>query len=118
MTNNKKPTKKEMFAKILSHVTDEKEKEFLLHEIELLENKGKKKDGELTETQKANKALGEAILEALDDGSSMTISAMIKNIPACNGLSTSKVSAVVRGLKEIGVVIREEIKGVAFFKKA
>jgi hypothetical protein len=118
MTKTKKPTKKEMFAQILARTVDEAEKEFLAHEIELLDNKGKKKDGELTETQKANKVLGEAILEPLSEGSSMTISAMIKNVPACEGLSTSKVSAVVRGLKTDGLVVREEIKGVAFFKKA
>lgn len=118
MTKTKKPTKKEMFAQILAHTTDAAEKEFLAHEIELLDNKGKKKDGEMTETQKANKVIADAILVGLSEGTSMTISAMIKNIPACEGLSTSKVSAVVRGMKTDGLVIREEIKGVAFFKKA
>lgn len=118
MTKTKKPTKKEMYNQILAHLTDTAEKDFILHEIELLDNKGKKKDGEMSETQKANKTLADAILVGLSDGSSMTISAMIKNIPACEGLSTSKVSAVVRGLKTDGLVVREEIKGVAFFKKA
>ena len=113
---NKKPTKKEMFAKILAKTTDVEERKFLEHEIELLNNKGKSKEGKLTPEQEANEKLKEAILEGLDG--SMTISAMIKNIPACEGLLTSKVSAVVRQLKNADLVVREEIKGVAYFKKA
>ena len=112
---NKKPTKKEMFAKILAKTTDVEERKFLEHEIELLENKGKSKDGKLTPAQEENVKLRNAILEGMDG--SMTISAMIKMIPECNGLSTSKVSAVIRPL--IGnEIVREEIKGVAYFKKA
>jgi len=117
MNKTKKPTKKEMFAQILARLTDQAEIDFIKHEIELLEKK-KGGSGELTETQKANKKLGEDILEGLADGSKMTISAMIKNIPACEGLSTSKVSAIVRQLKDAHLVIREEIKGVAYFYKA
>jgi hypothetical protein len=112
----KKPTKKEMFARILAKTTDVEERKFLEHEIELLENKGKSKEGKLSPEQEANEKLKKDILEGLDG--SMTISAMIKNIPACEGLSTSKVSAVIRQMKLSGDVIREEIKGVAYFKKA
>ena len=112
---NKKPTKKEMFARILAKTVDAEERKFLEHEIELLENKGKSKDGKLTPTQEENLKLRDAILEGMEG--SMTISAMIKMIPACKDLSTSKVSAVIRPL--IGnEIIREEIKGVAYFKKA
>ena len=117
MSKTKKPTKREMYAQILAHTTDQAEKDFLLHEIELLDKK-KGGSGELTEAQKANQKLGEAILVGLADGSKMTISAMIKNIAECEGLSTSKVSAVVRQLKDANLVIREEIKGVAYFYKA
>ena len=37
----KKITKKEMFAQIMSHLTDESEINFIKHEIELLENNRK-----------------------------------------------------------------------------
>ncbi len=119
MANVKKPTKKEMFAQLKANynLTDEEIK-FIDHEIELLDKKKGGGSGELTEAQKANKVLGEKILEGLADGSKMTISAMIKNIDACEGLSTSKVSAVVRQLKDANLVIREEVKGVAYFYKA
>ena len=114
MNKTKKPTKKEMFAQILAHTTDKAEKEFLAHEIELLTNKSESKT--MTETQKANEKIKEAILENLTE--KMTIGQMIKNIPACNGLSTSKVSALVRQLKEACLVTRVEEKGVAYFTKA
>ena len=118
MANVKKPTKKEMFAQLKAKYNlTEEEIKFIDHEIELLDKK-KGGSGELTEAQKANKALGEKILEGLADGSKMTISAMIKNIDACEGLSTSKVSAVVRQLKDANLIIREEVKGVAYFYKA
>ena len=118
MNKTKKPTKREMFEQLKANynLTDEEIK-FVDHEIELLDKK-KGSSGELTETQKANKKLGEDILAGLADGSKMTISAMIKNIPECEGLSTSKVSAIVRQLKDANLVIREEIKGVAYFYKA
>lgn len=111
---NKKMTKKEMFAQILAHTVDKAEREFLEHQIELLDKKSEGKG--LTEAQKANEKLKEAILEGLD--SKMTISQMIKVIPACNGLSTSKVSALVRQMKEACLVKRTEEKGVAYFEKA
>ena len=113
MNKTKKPTKKEMFAQILAHTTDAAEKEFLAHEIELLEKKAESKG--LSEEQKKNEALKVVILESLDE--KMTISSMIKVIPECNGLSTSKVSSLVRQLKVDGLVERTEEKGVAYFKR-
>ena len=118
MTKTKKPTKKEMFAQILAHTVDPAEKEFLQHEIDLLTNKSESKG--MSETQKANEKLKEAIVARMgeESGCKMTISAMMKMVPECNGLSTSKVSALVRQLKEANVLVREEIKGVAYFSLA
>ena len=118
MANAKKLTKKEMFNQILSHTTDKAEKEFILHEIELLEKKAESKG--MTEAQKANEVTKKAILDRLaeEPNCKMTISAMIKNVPACEGMSTSKVSALVRQLKNDLLVTREEIKGVAYFSLA
>ena len=118
MTKTKKPTKKEMFAQILAHTTDKAEREFLTHEIELLTNKTENKA--MTETQKANEKIKSAIVARIgeEENCKMTISAMIKMVPECNGLSTSKVSALVRQLKEANILLREEIKGVAYFSLA
>lgn len=110
----KKLTKKEMFAQILAHTTDPAEKEFILHEIELLEKKSESKG--MTETQKANEKVKAAILAALD--TKMTISQINKCVPECEGFSTSKTSALVRQLKNDLLVTRTEEKGVAYFVKA
>lgn len=111
---NKKPTKREMFNLILAHTTDKAEREFLEHEIELLNKKSEGKG--MTETQKVNEKVKVAILEALT--TKMTISQINKCVPECAEFSTSKTSALVRQLKTDGLVIRTEEKGVAYFVKA
>ena len=116
---NKKPTKREMFNQILARLTNEDEKAFILHEIELLDKKaGKGVDKKLTPEQEKNEAIKTAIAEALEGGIQMTISQMIKEIPECAELSNQKVSALVRQLRDRLVVNRIEVKGVAYFTKA
>ena len=114
MADKKKMTKKEMFAQILAHTTDKAEKEFLAHEIELLNKKAESKG--MTETQKANEKVKQAILAALTE--KMTISQINKVVPECEGFSISKTSALVRQLKNDLLVVRTEEKGVAYFQKA
>ena len=116
----KKPTKREMFAQILSHTTNEAERKFIEHEMELLAKKnastGEKK---LTPNQVANEEVKSAIVEFLTaKGEPMTITMMTKEIPACNGMTNQKVSALVRQLVDAFVVVRNEVKGVAWFSIA
>lgn len=122
MTNtNKKMTKAQMFAQILSHTTDEAEKAFLEHEMELLAKKNAPKDGEkkLTPAQEANEGIKDAIYEFLKErGKPMTISQMIKEVPECNGLTNQKVSALVRQMYTAMTIVRNEVKGVAWFSIA
>lgn len=115
----KKMTKREMFAQILAHTTDEAEKEFIRHEMELLEKKNASKSEKLTPAQEANEKLKTAIVDYLAESEKpMTISQMLKDIPECNGLSNQKVSALVRQLYLATVVVRREEKGVAYFSIA
>lgn len=122
MTNtNKKMTKAQMFAQILSHTTDEGEKAFLEHEMELLAKKNAPKDGEkkLTPAQEANEATKSAIYDFLAaKGEPMTISQMLKEVPECNGLTNQKVSALVRQMCLAFTIVRNEEKGVAWFSIA
>lgn len=122
MTNtNKKMTKAQMFAQILSHTTDEAEKAFLEHEMELLAKKNAPKDGakKLTPAQEANEAIKSAIYDYLaEKGESMTISQMIKEIPECNGLTNQKVSALVRQMYLAMTIKRNEVRGMAWFSIA
>lgn len=119
MEKQKKVTKKEMYAKILSHTTDKDEREFLEHEMELLAKKNAGGAKTLTPTQKANEETKSAIVEHLSAvGEGMTITDMIKNVPACEGLTNQKVSSLVRQLCDALVVVRYEEKGKAYFKIA
>lgn len=116
---NKKMTKREMFAQILSHTKDEAEKAFILHEMELLDKKNSTKATKLTPAQEANEGIKSAIVDYLADcGEPMTISQMIKDIPQCNGLTNQKVSALVRQLTMAMTIKRAEVKGVAYFSIA
>ena len=122
MTNtNKKMTKAQMFAQILSHTTDEAEKAFLEHEMELLAKKNAPKDGvkKLTPAQEANEGIKSAIYDFLaEKGEPMTITQMIKEVPECNGLTNQKVSALARQLVDAFTIKRNVEKGVAWFSIA
>ena len=112
----KKMTKREMYEQILAHTTDEAERAFLTHELELLAKKNATKSDKLTPAQEANEVTKGAIVDYLTEkGEPMTITQMIKDIPACAGMTNQKVSALVRQLYTAMVVLREEKKGVAYF---
>ena len=114
----KKITKRERFEMMLNTYNfTEDDREFILHEIELLE---KKKSGERkpTATQTANKGLKTAIVNFMEEGKMYTITDFIKNVEECAELSTPKVSALVTQLKNAGIVDRVEEKRKAYFKLA
>lgn len=69
-----------------------------------------------TPTQVENEQFLTLIKSYLSDGSARSVADMIKNIPQFAEFSTPKVSALVKKLKDSGEVIREEIKGRAYFK--
>lgn len=90
--------------------------EFCQHEIELLNKKNSKTSGKLTKTQKENEAIKTEILEGLEG--KMTITDMTKKIPAIEGMTNQKVSALVRQLVKEEKVVRTEEKGRAYFEVA
>lgn len=120
MEKAKKVTKAQMFAQILSHTTDEAERKFIEHEMELLAKKNAPKgEKKLTPTQEANEGIKSAIYDYLaEKGEPMTITQMIKEIPECAGLTNQKVSALVRQMVEAFTIARNEAKGVAWFSIA
>lgn len=121
MTNtSKKMTKKDYFFMLLN-IADVQENEdlvsFINHEIELL-NKKNSTEKKPTATQLANDGIKNAILESMELDKLYTITDFIKNVPECAELSTPKVSALVKQLKDSGVVVRVEEKRKAYFKLA
>ena len=73
--------------------------EFIAHELELLakKNTSEKKP---TAVQQANEVLKNAIVAGMNPDRLYTVTELIKEIPECNGLSTSKVSALVNRMPE------------------
>ena len=76
-------------------------------------------DRKPTEKQIANEGIKSAILEhlavATDENPGITVGELIKECPACEGLSSSKVTALVTQLVKAEKAVRKEIKGRAYF---
>ena len=70
-----------------------------------------------TATQTENVGFKTAILEGMESGKAYTIGDIIKAIPEIAELTNQRVSALVRQLKDEGLVTREEIKRKAYFTK-
>lgn len=111
-----KMTKRDYFNRILGYAHDE-DKEFLLHELELLakKNSGERKP---TATQVANESVKETIVSVLSDGVARTIGEICKADESLADLTSQKVSALVRQLVLEGTVAREEVKRKAYFSLA
>lgn len=70
-----------------------------------------------TATQKANMVYKEAILTFMEIGKKYTISELMKEVVELADLSNQRVSALVRQLKDEGLVERTEEKRKAYFSK-
>lgn len=113
----KKMTKREMFEQIkANHNLTAEEVKFIDHELELLakKNSAEKKP---TAVQVANEGLKTAILEFMVVGERYTITDLMKSVPELADLSNQRVSALVRQLKDAGLVTRVEEKRKAYFIK-
>ena len=96
-------------------ITAEQMAEFIAHELELLtkKNVGEKKP---TAQQIANKQICDGILAGMEDNRLYQIADMMKEIPACEGLSSQRVTALVKQMLDISIE-RIEDKRKAFFRK-
>ena len=70
-----------------------------------------------TATQKANEGYKTAILKFMEVGKKYTITDLMKEVVELADLSNQRVSALVRQLKEEGLVERTEEKRKAYFSK-
>lgn len=91
--------------------------EHLQNENALLAKKNSA-DRKPTKVQVENEGHMVLILDFLADGENHSVSDMIKGIPTFKDFNTSKVSALVKKLKDSGQVVRTEIKGRAYFALA
>ena len=112
----RKPTKKQMFEGLLAMPTiTEEQKQFIEHELELLtkKNSGEKKP---TATQVANEALKTAIADGMEANRLYTVTEVIKEVPACAGLTNQKVSPLMNAMVESGVLTKVVEKRRSYFK--
>lgn len=85
----------------------------------MLEQVQKKSSAERkpTATQIANEGFKVAILDGMAENRYYTITELMKEIPEIADLSNQRVSAIVRQLKDDGLVKRVEEKRKAYFRK-
>ena len=118
MANVKKLTKANKFEMLLN-IAEVKENEmlteFINHELELLAKKNST-EKKPTAQQTANKEIKEAILGNMTEGVGYQITDLIKTVPECADLTNQRVSALVRQLKDEGLVERYEEKRKAYFR--
>lgn len=110
----KKMTKVEMFKALLeNYAFTEEEVKFINREIELIEKKNSNRKP--TKAQEENDGFKTAIVNGMEKGKFYTITDLIKFIPEISDLTNQRVSALVRQLKDVGLVNRKEEKGKAYF---
>lgn len=107
----------EMLSKLDAVQTNEVLAEFVAHEMELLANK-KSTPKKPTTAQVANEAIKTAIVEGMEANRLYTITEIIKEIPSCAELTNQKVSALLRQMRESGLVERVEDKRKTYFRKS
>lgn len=124
-TTSKRITKAMRYNEIKALLADRPDLvEFIDHELELIANKNKTTNGtkKPTATQTANMGLKAAILDFMEIGKKYTVSELIKTVPDLNGMTTSKVSALLRQMRDdvdgaSGEIHRTEEKGKTYFEK-
>ncbi len=115
-----KMTQKNAIAYVLENCSVPKEVEEKLVAMKAQLEKKSNKSGERkpTKTQVANEGFKKVILANMEHGRLYTITEITKEMPFGEELSTQRVSAIVRQLKESGEVVRTEEKRKAYFSLA
>lgn len=111
-----KLTKRDYLTRILAYAHEE-DKDFLRHEIDLLDRKNAKRAETPTKRSAESMALADAIYREMDEGVGYAVSTMCATFVSCAGLNPQKVSAAVKKLKDSGRVTRAELKSKAYFYK-
>ena len=120
MTNTKL-TKKEKFAMVLEMVAEnEMLKDFIQHEMELLEKKTNGSDKVRAKKNAENEKLKADLLIALEEyGEPVTVTDFHDKSPSTVAtLSVSKLTSLLTSLKNEGKVVRTEIKKRPYYSIA
>ena len=119
MANEKKLTKAQKYDLLLA-IEEVKEnpvlKEFVEHEKELLASKNAKKSSEPTKAQKENEELAQTIYNGMEVGKTYKCADIAKAIPECAGMSTQKISPIMRNHEDV-LWVKVVEKRVTMYKK-
>ena len=111
-------TKRDYFTAILEkYPLTADEKAFVEHELELLVKKNAS-DRKPTAQQTANEGIKTAILDGMTSGRLYTVTEIQKEILKGSDLSNQKVTALIRQLKDAGLVVKTEDKRKSYFSLA
>lgn len=116
-TTPKKPTKKQVLLSMFALPLTEDQENYVNHELDLLEGRATTASKKSTALNAENTALGKAILAKMvsDKYRLFTIAELVKEVPACAGLSNQKIAAVMRPM--VGVSIeRLTEKGKSYYR--
>jgi hypothetical protein len=113
-----KPTKIEQYNKILPYISDNAELvAFVNAEIENVRKKNARRSDKPTARQAENEGLMPVIYEAMEAEKQYTVSDLIAEIPALNGLSTQRVAPIMTKMVENVLVAHEKVKGKSYYTK-
>lgn len=114
----KKMTKREYFNRLLSYAHEE-DKEFILHELSLLDKKNSA-ERKPTAKQTENEGFKTDILAWMEPSVQYTVADIVKGVPSivASGISGNRVTALLTQLREAGKVVRTEDKRKAFYALA
>lgn len=119
MSKTKEPTIRERFEEILNtYDFSEEHRAFLEGRIAVLERKTTERKP--TARQLQNAEVAKAVYEQMEPNRAYTVGEMVKVIPAFQSIpdcSPSYANAIVKKLKDSGMVERTEVKGRAYFTK-
>ena len=117
---NKKITKRDRFNALLNMAEVKANPDmvaFIEHELELLEKKNSS-EKKPTAQQVVNDSIKTAIANGMTANRLYTVTEIQKEIPECAELSNQRVSALLRQMKDDGIVTRTEDKRKAYFSLA
>jgi hypothetical protein len=119
MSKTKEPTIRERFEEILNtYDLSAEHKAFIEGRIEVLTRKSTERKP--TAKQMQNAEVAKAVYEQMESNRAYTVGEMVKVLPAFQSVtdcSSSYANAIVKKLKDSGMVIRTEVKGRAYFTK-
>lgn len=115
-----KMTQKTAIAYVIEHceLPTEVEAKLVSMKAQLEKRSAHKGERKPTKTQLANEVFKAQIIEFMEPGVLYTVTELTKSVPFSEELSTQRVSALVRQLKEAGAVVRTEEKRKAYFSLA